>query len=91
MKRLPANLALYKRTKVFTTETLPDALQKEHRTAAGTWGKINVLKGSLEYAILGRDPERHLLRPERPGVIEPGAPHRVAPRGEVEFFVEFFK
>ena len=91
MKHLPANLALHKRTKVFTAETLPDAMQTEHRTADGTWGKINVLKGELEYAILGQSPEWHLLRPEKPGVIEPDTPHRVAPQGEVEFFVEFYK
>ena len=100
MKPLPEGVSAYKRTATFTEETLPAGLLGEHRTRAGVWGVIHVLRGEVLYRILdprGEDPgtepapEEHLLSPESPGIVEPTVPHHLVLRGPVELYVEFHR
>lgn len=90
MAELPTDVRAYKRTPVFTEDTVPSALLKDHKTKAGVWGSIHVLSGRLRYVVpsMGTD---IILDPETDGVVEPTVPHRVAPRGAVSFYIEFFK
>lgn len=90
MKTLPSSFAPYKRTPLFTEQTIPKGLTKAHKTKAGTWGKIVILKGQLLYRILEPQLEEVLLSESYHGVVEPAVPHEVEPLGEVEFFVEFY-
>lgn len=89
MKQLPDNVKAYKRTPLFTQETVPDALLNNHNTKAGVWGLIQVEEGELDYTI--EDTETHRLTPDNPGVVEPEVVHHVTPVGTVAFFVEFYK
>ena len=89
MKTLPPDYVAYKRTPVFTHETVPQALLHDHRTKAGTWGLIHVESGKLQYTIEGQ--EVHMLEPNFPGIVEPGRTHFVTPIGDVAFFVEFYR
>lgn len=93
MKTLPAEVSHYKSTPVFTQDTVPAALQRSHTTAAGTWGRITVLEGSLLYRITdARVPaEELLLTPQQSGVVEPGIEHEVALVGPVRFQVDFHR
>ena len=89
MHELPQGLAPYSRTQEFDQDTLPAALQKEHRTKAGTWAVIHVLEGTLLYRIL--DPlSETVLTPERRGVVVPEQPHEVHPQGPVRLYLEFY-
>ena len=86
---LPAGYAPYKRTKDFTTQTVPAALLQHHSTKAGVWGVIHVLEGRLRYVVeapLARD---EVIEAGGRGVIVAEVVHRVEPQGEVRFFVEF--
>lgn len=90
MKKLPDNVIAQRSTPVFTQDTIPAGLLKDHKTGPGTWGVLNIEKGTLEYTI--GDDEVHVLTPETAkGIIEPEVLHRVRPIEEVEFFVEFHK
>ncbi len=89
MKELPNNITALRSTTIFTEKTIPAALLKDHSTAAGTWGLIQVKKGKLEYTI-GKD-EIYILEPGKNGVVEPTVVHHVKPLGEVEFKVQFYK
>ncbi len=91
MKGLPDSVKAYKKTPLFTNESVPDGLLKTHRTKAGTWGKICVEKGKLQYVIEKEPKETIELGPQNHGVVEPEVPHHVKPMGEVEFYVEFYK
>lgn len=95
MKTLPDGLEAYKRTATFTEATLPAGLLGEHRTRAGAWGVIHVLRGEVLYRILAPEgstaAEEHLLRPGVPGIVEPTVPHHLELRGQVELFVEFHR
>ena len=45
----PDGLTPSRQSPVFTEDTLPTALQAEHTLAAGHWGVLNVLEGSLRF------------------------------------------
>ncbi len=91
MKKLPANAIAYRKTPIFTQETIPEGLLHRHTTQEGRWGKIAVVSGQLCYRILTDRPEEHRLTPSLPGIVEPQVPHQVSSPGPVEFYVEFYK
>lgn len=90
MADLPPDVQPYRRTPVFTQETVPAALTGEHSTKAGVWGVIHVTEGRLTYFIPTRDVEI-VLDPSTRGIVEPEVTHRVRPEGAVSFFVEFWR
>jgi tellurite methyltransferase len=85
---LPSTAREYQRTATFTELTLPAALRSVHRLKPGTWGRIVVEAGELEYHVRGRV---QLLAPGRDGVVEPEVVHHVEPRGPVRLHVEFWR
>ncbi|MBT3307566.1 MAG: DUF1971 domain-containing protein, partial [Alphaproteobacteria bacterium] len=50
-KTLPSPLKAYRRTPVFTEDTIPKGLRNEHSTKPGVWGVIHVMSGTLLYTI----------------------------------------
>lgn len=89
MKSLPDHVQRYKSTPVFTEETVPKGLLKDHNTKNGVWGLICIEQGELEYII--EDKETHILTPDNKGVVEPEIKHHIKPLGKVIFRVEFYK
>lgn len=89
MKTLPDHVAAYQRTDLFTQDSVPSGLLKDHSTKDGVWGLIQVQKGQLEYTIENK--EVHILTPDNSGIVEPTVTHHVRPLGEVLFSVEFYK
>ncbi len=79
----------YRSTTVFDETTLPDALRREHRTKAGTWGVIRVLEGKLRLTLADRG-EEQVLTPDRPGLVLPEQTHRVEPMGRMRMQVDFY-
>jgi tellurite resistance-related uncharacterized protein len=91
---LPTGFCPYRRTDVFTQDTVPAGLLKAHNTREGVWALITVLDGELAYSVADprRPASRTVLSPHTPpGVIEPTILHSVAPLGPVRFFVEFHR
>ena len=85
---LPEGLRAYRRTGVFTEESLPAALRRQHSTREGVWALIHVMEGRLRYCV----PDwRHdvVLAPGTPGVVAPRVEHFVEPLGQVRMYVEF--
>jgi tellurite resistance-related uncharacterized protein len=93
-RMLPSGLRPYRRTDVFTQDSVPAGLLKAHNTKDGVWALITVLEGELAYSVTDprRPASRTVLTPNTPpGVIEPTILHSVAPLGTVRFFVEFHR
>ncbi len=86
---LPDGLSPYKRTPEFDAQSVPKGLLKHHTTKAGVWGRINVLEGRLLYVTEYPQPAEHELQAGQTAVVVPEMLHRVAPLGEVRFYVEF--
>ena len=87
---MPSNLAPSGGTPVFNQDTIPAALQQEHRLAEGNWGVLNVLGGKIRYIDLESLKEEIIAAPDHV-TIRPEAPHRVAIEGPVEFKIDFFR
>lgn len=85
---VPAEAREYKRTAVFTEETLPQALRANHTTKAGTWARVVVSEGQIEFHSRGRV---HVLNPGDVAIVEPEVPHHVTPRGTVRLHIEFWR
>jgi hemoglobin len=88
---LPPGLQFVRSTPVFTENTVPPGLLRQHRTAPGTWALIRVLEGRLLLRLLDPRDERVLEPGSEPGVVAPEVPHEVAPLGPVRFLVEFHR
>ena len=91
MQTLPEDVEHYKSTPEFTESTIPAGLLRSLSTAAGVWGRITILEGSLLYRVLEPALEEHVLTPALPGIIAPQAKHEVAAIGPVRFCVEFHR
>ena len=74
----------------FTESTIPDALLYEHSLAAGRWGVLNVIEGSLRFVDLEKG-EEHTVSAPGQIAIRPEAPHHVALDGEVRCRIDFFR
>jgi len=85
---LPPGLVAYRRSPTFDEQTLPAALQKQHRTKAGAWALIHVVEGQVLYRILEPFGET-VLTPGKNGVVHPEQPHELQLLGPVRLFVEF--
>jgi tellurite resistance-related uncharacterized protein len=76
------------RSPTFTEATLPAGLRRDHRTRAGTWARIVVEEGRVEYHSRARV---RVLGAGDVGIAEPDVPHHVVPLGEMRLHVEFYR
>ncbi|PID45524.1 MAG: tellurite resistance protein [Proteobacteria bacterium] len=90
MKALPSGLSFVRKTPEFDENSVPKGLLNAHQTKAGTWGKIVILEGKLQYKINEPEEEIVVLDVDNYGVVEPTILHEVKPLGKVRFHVEFY-
>jgi tellurite resistance-related uncharacterized protein len=90
-RELPPDYVAYKRTPTFSEADIPAGLLRQHKTKPGVWGLIHVSRGALEYVIEGSADAPQIVTPGDRAVVLPEIEHHVAPRGEVEFLVEFWR
>ena len=88
--RIPPGLIPSSGSHTFTEDTIPEALQKEHKLAAGHWGVLHVFEGSLSFVDIGSGEQRTVSAPDLV-TIHPEAPHRVEVDGPVSCRVDFFR
>jgi tellurite methyltransferase len=82
----------YRRTAPFRTGSIPESLLRQHDTKPGVWALLEVASGSLDFIEQLEGGERRTNVPAGGrAIIRPGLLHRVAPQGEVEFSVEFWR
>jgi tellurite methyltransferase len=88
------SLVRYKTIPPWTESTLPKTFQTKHNTKPGTWGKITVEFGQLQYDALNQAGEviaSEIITPaHHEFFVAPEAWHRVKPMGELRCFVEFY-
>lgn len=87
---LPAGSELTRTTREFDELTVPAGLEAAHRIAAGVWGCLVVLEGSLRFGFEDTSEEHDLIAPARQ-VIPPARLHHVAVDGPVRFKIEFYR
>ena len=86
---LPPGSVLDRTTAEFDEHTVPGGLLRDHRIAAGVWGRLVVRSGALRFGF-GDDAEFEVAAGEAV-VIPPDQMHHVAVDGAVRFVVEFHR
>ncbi len=89
-RRLPDGLVRSPSSPVFTEDTLPAALKREHALAPGRWAVLNVLEGALTFVDVETSRAETLEAPDR-AIIEPQARHRVQLAGAVRCRIDFYR
>lgn len=79
---MSAQLRCYKQLPLWNKDTLPQAFMQKHNTQAGTWAKLQILKGNLQFAFLDENgmvtSSHHFDVEHQPPFIEPQAWHKIA-------------
>ncbi|HEU4840695.1 MAG TPA: DUF3565 domain-containing protein [Ilumatobacteraceae bacterium] len=88
---LPDGLVVVRTTPPWDELTMPDALRRAHRVAAGTWGRLRVTEGALRFVAATEPPTDVLVDPGHPQGIPPEVEHHVAPQGATSFVVDFLR
>ena len=74
-------LICYRQLPLWTHDSIPQAFQRLHNTKAGTWAKLTILKGELNFAMLSESGEiqsEHVFSTtHQPPFIEPQAWHKI--------------
>ncbi|MCL6235953.1 SAM-dependent methyltransferase TehB [Acinetobacter sp. ANC 5579] len=74
-------LICYKQFPVWTQQSIPHGFKQQHNTKAGTWAKLTVLQGEVNFAMLdasGNVLSTHVFSPDLPPpFIEPQAWHKI--------------
>ncbi|MFP5317342.1 MAG: DUF3565 domain-containing protein [Acidimicrobiia bacterium] len=86
---LPGELRVVRTTDVWDEATMPAGLRRDHRVAAGTWGRITVEAGRLRFRAATEPPLDTVVEPGSHQPIPPEVVHSVEPLGPVRFVVEF--
>lgn len=90
-RALPEGLENYARTKEFTHDTLPKSIAEMHNTKEGVWGRLNVLRGEVQYFLSGDDSPLATIHGPGSFVILPTERHYVRMSKDAAIFVEFFR
>ena len=88
--RLPPGLVPSSSSLIFTANTIPDAIQREHTLAAGHWGVLHVFEGSIRFVDLEAADEHVISAPDLI-TIHPQVPHRVVVEGSLRCRIDFFR
>ncbi|MFD1261611.1 SAM-dependent methyltransferase TehB [Entomomonas asaccharolytica] len=74
-------LFCYKKMPVWTNTTIPKEFKEKHNTQQGTWAKLAILRGSLEFAILTEQGDMieqfSFSADNQPPFIEPQQWHKI--------------
>ena len=91
MTNWPDDLEKYSETSVFSDESVPAKLTREHNTKKGVWGKLVLLEGALDYVVPGAPEKSRRLSEGETAIIEPQEIHYVTPHKGAAFRVEFYR
>lgn len=88
-------LVCYKQLPIWTHDSIPVGFQKAHNTKAGTWAKLNILKGEINFAMLDETgeilSEQVFSVTHQPPFIQPQAWHKIVSASEdVECQLSFY-
>ena len=88
---LPDGLREVRTTEAWDGETVPPALQRSHRIAAGTWGLLRVERGRLGFHADTSPPLHVVIETGDARAIPPEVGHHVEVLGEVRFTITFLR
>jgi len=91
LTNLPEGLIKYSESPKFDQDTLPEALQKEHKTKPNVWAKAVISEGAINYVLENKPEDILTFSAGEFVIIEPEEAHHVEVIGPVKFHLEFYK
>ncbi len=88
---LPEGLEPYAESPLFTETTLPEKLRSLHALKAGTWGKLMILAGSVDYVEDAAGSLRTTLSEGDSLAIPPQVGHHLELRGSLSCKIVFHR
>ena len=88
---MPNGLTLVRTTPEFNDSTVPQGLLAAHQVAAGVWGRLRVLAGSLRFVFEAVPSATFDLEAGEHVDIPPATAHRVELLPGCRFVVEFHR
>lgn len=88
---MPDGCAKYGESPVFTAESVPEKLRASHSLKAGTWGKMRVEQGRVEYFLEGETQPLKIIEVGTVHIIPPEERHYITVSPDVRFQIEFWK
>ena len=85
----PDDAQPYRTTSTFDEHSIPAGFLSNHRTRVATWGRLEVLSGTLTLSFVEPLDERVTVAAGEWAAIPPELPHHVELSGPVEFRVVF--
>lgn len=86
---LPTGLRTARTAGPFDAESIPASLRHAHRVAAGTWGALRVLRGSVGFSMRTDPPLQRRIEEGQSQSIPPDVLHAVELDGPVLLALEF--
>ena len=86
---LPDGLEVVRTAGPFDEATLPAGLQRHHRVAAATWGRLRVLDGAVGFGMETNPPIERRIDAGDEQAIPPQVPHAVEVVGPMRMVVDF--
>jgi len=86
---LPDGLQVARTTATWDASTMPAALGRAHRVAAGTWGRLEVESGAVRFEAATDPTIDVLVTPARAQPIPPEVDHHVEPDAGARFHLTF--
>ncbi|WP_343597751.1 SAM-dependent methyltransferase TehB [Acinetobacter sp.] len=88
-------LLCYKQLPVWNLSSIPEGFKDQHNTKKGTWAKLTILSGHLDFAMLDEQgntlSEHHFSVEHQPPFIEPQAWHKiVAASADIQCQLSFY-
>jgi tellurite methyltransferase len=88
---LPEGLVIERTAGPFDETTLPAGLLRAHRLPAGTWGRLRILDGAVDFRIGIHPPVEHHLDGGQTQPIPPEVTHELRPKGPLRLVVDFLR
>ncbi len=88
-RSLPAGIEKYAESPLFTAGKVPESLQKLHSTKVGTYARLIVTAGEVQYFLVGEKTPVTTIKVGDEFIILPAEEHYVQVTDDAEFFLEF--
>ena len=88
---LPSGSVAYRTIGPFGAQSLPKGLRAEHRLKEGTWGVLDLARGSLRFVWDDEQGGSEELTAPARFVVPPQVPHHVEGEGPFELTIAFHR
>ncbi|WP_299153750.1 DUF1971 domain-containing protein [uncultured Tateyamaria sp.] len=89
IRSLPDGVEKYAESPLFAAGKVPESLQKSHSTKEGTYARLIVTAGQVQYFLVGESTPVATLDVGDTFIILPAEEHFVQVTDDAEFYLEF--